>query len=87
MMLSTVAAAEFADKYSDHLIFASSAGTGTVLSEIWRVVPVEVAALLTAVVFIAARVGVERLWHRHSARKRAARNAAHRRKSRSHVPS
>lgn len=84
-MISAVAAAEFADKYSDHIIFASSAGTGTLLSQLWRVVPVEVAALLTAALFISLRVVVERCWHAHKARKLREKHNGRPRKSRIHI--
>lgn len=71
-MLSTVAVSEFADKYSDHIVFASSAGTGTVVAQIWHVVPIEAAALIMAALFITLRVAIERWWHARKARKLAA---------------
>lgn len=68
-MFSSVAVAEFADKYSDHIVFASSTGAGTVLASLWRVIPVEIVALVTAALFIAARVCVERWLHNRHDRK------------------
>jgi hypothetical protein len=68
-MMTMFDAAEFADKYSDHIVFASSAGTGTLIGTIWRVLPVEVIALIFAAVFIALRVCVERWIKAHHARK------------------
>jgi hypothetical protein len=68
-MLSSVAVSEFADKYSDHIVFASSTGAGTIVASLWRVIPVELAALITAALFIAARVCIERWLHKHHDRK------------------
>jgi hypothetical protein len=79
-MFSTAAIAAFADRYSDHVVFASSTATGATLAGVWHVIPLEIAALLTAVLFVAARICVERWIHsRHEKRARKAhkRNAAH----------
>jgi hypothetical protein len=72
-MFSTAAIAEFADRYSDHVVFASSTATGATLAGVWHVIPLEIAALLTAVLFVAARICVERWIHkRHEKRARIA---------------
>lgn len=65
-MLDSIALYEFADKYSDHIVFASATGSGTLLSEVWRLLPVEIAVMLMAAFFILARIAIEhalRLWH------------------------
>jgi hypothetical protein len=68
-MMTMFDAAEFADKYSDHIVFATSAGTGTFIGTVWRVLPVEVIALIFAALFIALRVCIERWIKAHHARK------------------
>ena len=84
-MLDIASMTEFADKYSDHIVFASSAGTGTVLSQLVRVIPVEIAALITAAIFVALRVCIHRYWHKRAERKHIRRHRG-RPRSKSRTP-
>lgn len=69
MLLTSAALGEFADKYGDHVVFASATGTGGVVATVWRVVPVEIVTLITVALFICLRIFVERWLHKHTARK------------------
>lgn len=73
-MFSEAAIAEFADKYSDHIVFASATGAGGLLATVWRVLPVEIVVMIFAAAFISARICIERLIHRHRRHKAKRRN-------------